>query len=415
MCSRVGGAAAGGAVICPPSCARGAVREDTVCERAVCRAAVRRNAAGAGGATSQAGRPVQKQRGTGRWITIRSRAWQQTSSTNFRDRSAFRRCEVFGQSSRPSWFVASLTLLVSDFMLSFLFPVAPRLRASVLLVPALVLCWATALQPSASAQRANRSPEALQGVGVEQRLGASLPQSLTFRNEAGESVPLRTYFDGETPVMLTLNYHRCPQLCRIQLQKFARALGGLEWTAGETYTVVTVDISPEEGPAIARTAKKRYTAVLDEPEKVADGWHFLTGERPAIQALADSVGIRYKRLQNKEHQFAHPAAIVFLSGSGTITRYFTTLSPSSGNVRTALVEASNGTVGTLADRAFLACARFDPDANSYSASAFKIMRYGSVFAALLIGATLFVFWRREKKQLDAAQEEGLEGLVKDRA
>jgi protein SCO1/2 len=294
-----------------------------------------------------------------------------------------------------------LILFVSDPMPSFLPPVASRLRSSILFVPALVLCWAAALQPFASAQRANRSPEPLQDVGVEQRLGASLPQSLTFRNEAGESVPLRTYFDGETPVMLTLNYHRCPQLCRIQLQKFARALGGLEWTAGDTYTVVTVDISPDEGPAIARKAK-------------ADGWHFLTGERPAIQALADSVGIRYKRLQNKEHQFAHPAAIVFLSGSGTITRYFTTLSPSSGNVRTALVEASNGTVGTLVDKAFLACARFDPDANSYSASAFKIMRYGSVFAALLLGAVLFVFWRREKKQLDTAQEAGIEGLVNER-
>ena len=140
----------------------------------------------------------------------------------------------------------------------------------------------------------------------------------------------------------------------------------------------------------------------------------VAGSQAAIQALADSVGIRYKALPNKTEQFAHPAAIVFLSGSGTITRYFTTLAPASGNLRTALVEASNGTVGTIIDKAFLACARFDPDSNSYSASAFKIMRYGSIFMALLMGAALFVFWRREKQQLETAQEEGIDAMLSER-
>ncbi|MFB6098525.1 MAG: SCO family protein, partial [Salinibacter sp.] len=142
--------------------------------------------------------------------------------------------------------------------------------------------------------------------------------------------------------------------------------------------------------------------------------HFLTGKQNAIQTLADSVGFHYKPLKGKTQQFAHPATIIFLSGDGTISRYFTTLAPAPGDLRTALVEASNGKVGTVLDKAFLACAQFNPNSNSYSASAFKIMRYGSIFVALLMGAALFAFWRREKEQLDAAEQQGLDAVLDER-
>lgn len=281
------------------------------------------------------------------------------------------------------------------------------------LIVAVALLWVGPLAPEGHAQRANRTPEQLEDVGVDQKLGTTIPEDLSFLNEQGESVRLDEYFDGSTPVMLTLNYHRCPQLCRIQLQKFAESLSGMSWTAGDKFEVVTVDINPQEGPEMAREAQERYGASLDRPETTLKGWHFLTGEQAAIKTLADSVGFRYKALEEKQ-QFAHPTAIVFLSGAGTITRYFTTLDPASGDLRTALVEASNGTVGNVIDQAFLACAQFDPDSNSYSASAFKIMQYGSAFLALAMGVGLFFFWRREKEQLETAHEEGLDALLDER-
>ncbi|PSQ75247.1 MAG: SCO family protein [Bacteroidetes bacterium QH_6_63_17] len=279
---------------------------------------------------------------------------------------------------------------------------------------AAAVLWVGLLGPKAHAQRANRTPEQIQNVGVDQKLDTTIPKDLSFTNEQGESVRLSQYFDGSTPVMLTLNYHRCPQLCRIQLQKFAESLSGMSWTAGDQFEVLTVDINPQEGPEMARKAQERYGTSLEQPGATLDGWHFLTGEQDAVATLADSVGIRYKALEDKEQQFAHPAAIVFLSGSGTITRYFTTLNPAPGDLRTALVEASNGTVGTVVDQAFLACAQFNPDSNSYSASAFKVMQYGSALMAIVMGAALFLFWRREKEELETAHEEGLDAVVDER-
>jgi len=203
-------------------------------------------------------------------------------------------------------------------------------------------------------------------------------------------------------------------LCKVQLRQFATALGGLSWTPGDKFRVLTVDINPDEGPEVARTAQDRYRGAFDRPDDALAGWHFLTGDAPAIEALADSVGFRYRRLPDRTEQFAHPSAIIFLSGSGTITRYFTTLNPAPGDLRTALVEASNGTLGSVSDKVFLACAQFNPDSNSYSASALKVMQYGSALLALIMGGTLFVFWRRENEQLEAAEEEVLEAALDDR-
>lgn len=286
-----------------------------------------------------------------------------------------------------------------------------RLVASLLMA---VLLWSSTLAEEAQAQRTGQTPKQLENVGVDQNPGGTVPTEVAFLNEAGEDVQLGEYLDGSTPVMLTFNYHKCPQLCRIQLRKFAASMSGMSWTPGEEFEVVTVDISPDEGPEMARTAQKRYADALGKGESALDGWHFLTGSKEAIDAVTDSVGFRYKRMEDKPQQFAHPTAIVFLSGTGTISRYFTTLDPAPGDLRTALVEASDGTVGNAIDKAFLACARFNPDSNSYSASAFKVMQYGSIAMVLVLGAALFVFWRREKEQLEAAEENGLDAILDDR-
>lgn len=271
-----------------------------------------------------------------------------------------------------------------------------------------------ALSSPARAQKSGQQREKLEGVGVEQKLGTVLSTDLTFRNEKGERVRLGRYFDGSTPVILTLNYHRCPMLCRVQLRKFSKALGKMSWVPGEKFEVVTVDINPDEGPEMARKAQKRYRGAFDRPDEALQGWHFLTGSKAAIDSLTNTVGFRYHRLKDRKQQFAHPVALIFLSGSAKITRYFTTLDPAPGNVRTGLVEASNGEVGTIRDQIFLACAQFNQGTNSYSASAFKIMQYGSALLTIVMGAILYIFWRRENEQLEAAEEQELDATLERR-
>jgi hypothetical protein len=279
---------------------------------------------------------------------------------------------------------------------------------------ALAFAWVGFWSPTAHGQRANHTPEQLENVGLDQKLGTAIPTDLSFQNEQGKSVRLGQYFDGSTPVMLTLNYHQCPQLCRIQLQKFAESLSGMSWTAGDKFEVLTVDISPHEGPEMARKAQERLRHFAGAARRNAWGLalpdrgpgshhrpHRLggislpaaSGERPAVCPPRDDCFS--ERFRDHHTLLYHPQ-------------------PGPGDLRTALVEASNGTVGSVVDKAFLACARFNPDSNSYSASAFKLMQYGSALMAIVMGAALFVFWRRENKQLDTVQEEGFEATLDER-
>lgn len=251
-------------------------------------------------------------------------------------------------------------------------------------------------------------------VSIDQKLGATIPLDLSFRNAAGETVTLDQYFDGDRPVMLTLNYYHCPMLCPLMLDEYTRTLKGIDWAPGQQFEAVTVSFDPTETPEMARTQKRSYMKMLDTPG-AKDGWHFLTGSEASIQALTEAVGFNYRKVEGKD-EYAHPTAVIFLSGTGKVTRYIYGMEIPPADTRQALVEASNGTVGNVIDQVKLYCYQFDPNANSYTADAFAIMRIGGLLAAVILGGVLVYFWRREREQItqdifDQRMEEGLDDRV----
>ncbi len=260
------------------------------------------------------------------------------------------------------------------------------------------------LAGSAAAQRAGELPKAFEGVGIDERLGEHIPLDLTFTDENGATVSLGDYFDGERPVALNLVYFNCPMLCSLVLDGFTKTLEQMEWTPGEAFDVVTVSFAADETPDLAARAKERYLMVLDRPE-AAKGWHFLTGSEENIHALADAVGFHFKWVEETQ-EYAHPTALILLGGDGKITRYLHGMQYEPRDVRTALVEASAGKVGTTVDRIVLYCFRYDSEANSYVADAVKLMKLGGGLTVLVLGLFLFIFWRRERRNLARVQASG---------
>jgi len=254
----------------------------------------------------------------------------------------------------------------------------------------------------AQAQRSNNPREELDGVGIERQLGTTVPGDISFRNADGEAVTLGQYFDGETPIILNLVYHNCPMLCGLMLDGFTSSLQSLDWTPGQQYRVLTVSFNHREGPEIARAKKDTYVKRLDRAG-AAKGWHFLTGSEKAIQRLTDAVGFNFRWVPEKK-EYAHPTTQVFLSGEGVVTRYIYGIELPKGDVRKALVEASNGTVGNAIDRAAMYCFQFDPEKNTYTADAFNIMKIGSVLTVVIMGGVLFVMWRREHEELQKHEQ-----------
>ncbi len=274
---------------------------------------------------------------------------------------------------------------------------------SVALPACLLLGSLLQVDPAAAQLAAQPPPEVLDGVGMDERFGQAVPLDLAFRDEAGRETPLAAFFDGEKPVILNLVYHDCPMLCNLVLDKFTASLGEMAWTPGEAFEVLTVSFNAIETPALAARQKDRYLAALGRPE-AARGWHFLTGDAAAIERLTEAVGFRFRWIAQQQ-EFAHPAALIFLSGDGTITRYLYGLDFPPRDVRSALVEASEGAVGTPLDQVFLYCFRYDPQANAYVADAVALMQIGGLLTMLALGAMLLFFWRREgHKQQERAFE-----------
>jgi len=230
-------------------------------------------------------------------------------------------------------------------------------------------------------------------VDVDERLGEMLPLQATFSDHEGATVTLGSFFDGERPVLITLNYYGCPMLCGLQLNALIDTLQRLDWTPGENFRIVTLSFDPDEGTELAAAKRRNYLDVLGRGPDV--DWTFLTGDEANIRLLTDALGYGYVYVESSG-EYAHPAVLMFGSPDGMIARYIYGLTYEVRDVRFALLESAEGRVGSTVDRLILGCFVFDPDSGSYVADAYALMRLGGgatvVFVLLLLGG----LWSRDR-------------------
>jgi protein SCO1 len=245
----------------------------------------------------------------------------------------------------------------------------------------------------ALAQPAQEKPSILREVGYDQRLGEPVPLDLVFRDEAGRPVALRSLFRGRA-VVLSLVYYECPMLCTLTLNGLGSALSVLTFDVGKEFDVVTVSFEPKETPPLAAAKKKAYLARYRRPG-AAEGWHFLTGDAPAIAALTRAVGFRYA-WDAETRQYAHPAGLVVLTPDGRIARYMYGVEYAPRDLRLALVEASRLRIGNPVDTVLLYCYRYDPARGRYAASVLRMVRLGGILTVLGLGSFVFISLWRER-------------------
>jgi protein SCO1/2 len=260
----------------------------------------------------------------------------------------------------------------------------------------LMLCLVPAM---VGAQLADQVPAALKDVGVEEHLDAKLPLELEFRDENGVVVRLGDFFDGSRPVILTLNYYRCPMLCGLMLNGVVTGLMEVDWTPGVEFEMVTVSINPLETPALATAKKQNYLKRYERPA-AARGWHFLTGKEPEIERLAETLGFHYA-YDPESGEYAHAAAIFVITPDGRVARYLYGIEYPPQSLKLALMEASEGEIGGALDQLIMYCYHYDPSSRRYAPVAMNIMRVGGGATALVLGVALGSFWildyRRRKR------------------
>lgn len=260
-----------------------------------------------------------------------------------------------------------------------------------------ILCvslWWGGLSFTASNAEAvsNRLPQELKKVGVKKALGQTIDLNLTFTDSKGKTRALKHYFQGKKPIILTLNYFRCPQLCSLQLNGLIKAIRKLSPSMDEKFRILTVSFNHRETPELAKAKRKNYLAQLGKRKM---DWEFFVGKESAIKKLTDSLGFRFQYVE-KAKQYAHPAVVYILTPQGKVSQFLAGLEFKKRDLRFSLIDASQGKLGSLIDAFIMSCFVYSSSEGKYTTFAFGFVRLGGVLTVLILGLFLGVLWFRER-------------------
>ena len=253
-------------------------------------------------------------------------------------------------------------------------------------------------EKQAGENRGDELPNVLQKVAVTQHLNQQLPLGAAFVDETGKTVHLGDYF-GQHPALLSLVYFNCPMLCSEELDGMTSSLEMVRLTPGKDFSVVVVSIDPSETPEMAAKKKAFYLKRYGRPETAA-GWHFLTGQKPAIDAVSDAVGFGYVRVPGPDgtlSQFAHASSLEVVTTQGKLAQYYLGVEYSPKDVLLGLIEASGNKIGSPVANILTYCYHYDPQTNKHSLIIARVVQVGGMLTMASLGGFMFLMFRRDLK------------------
>ena len=251
----------------------------------------------------------------------------------------------------------------------------------VLLLGITSTAWAAGFDPFGSA-------------AIEPKPGAAVPAGLGFVDETGARVTLADYL-GRHPVILAPVDFDCKNICGVTLADLFNALSQVTLDAG-SFAVLVVSIDPRETGADAKVARTRNLVRYHRTD-AATAVHFLAGDGGSSRRLADALGYHYAYDADTD-QFAHPAAVALITPSGKLARWLHGYPFEPADLRLALTEAGEGTVGTVTDHLWLLCYGYDPKTGTYTADVGLALKVGAGLTMLLLGGLVALLLRSERRR-----------------
>jgi len=227
-------------------------------------------------------------------------------------------------------------------------------------------------------------------VGIMEKLGQTIPLDAAFYDETGQLRTLKSFITK--PTILALVYYRCPGICTPLLNELATNVRKVDLKLGRDYQILTVSFDQRETPDIAADKKDNYLTLVGE-DVDPQAWRFLTGDSVNIRRLTDAVGFYF--MPSPDSNWVHPAALVFLSPEGKITRYFNGIQYLPFDIKMGVIEASNGKVGPTIARLLQYCYSYDSEGQRYT---LDFMRVAGILILGLVGVFAIVFLIKPKKK-----------------
>lgn len=233
-----------------------------------------------------------------------------------------------------------------------------------------------------------------QEIGVDEKLGNTIPLDLKFTNENDKVVSLRSII--RKPTILSLVYFDCPSVCSPLLDGVSDVMEKTVAQLGKDYQVITVSFNYKDTPEKARQKKGNFMGRHSKDN--APYWNYLTGDSASIHNLAQSVGFKFKR---SGQDFLHPAVIMVLSPTGKITRYLYGINFVPADVNLAIADAQKGEIKQSVNKVLLFCYTYNAEENKYVLSASKIAGISAGLIFLIVATSLVMAARKKRKHITA--------------
>ncbi len=193
--------------------------------------------------------------------------------------------------------------------------------------------------------------------------------------------------------MLAFVYYQCPMLCPMTLNGISSALKALQLRPGQDFEIVVVSFDHRDTPEAAN-AKKRAHLAHWKTADTSSGWHFLTADEASIKRLTSAAGFSYQ-WDESTGQFAHVSGLLTLTPDGRLARYFYGVEYSPRELRLALIESSQGRIGSKVEELLLYCFHYDPATGRYGWAVMTLVRLGGALTVALVLGFVVLMRRRE--------------------
>lgn len=225
-------------------------------------------------------------------------------------------------------------------------------------------------------------------IGIDEKLGATLPLNLSFQTSEGKTVSLKEIINK--PTLLALVYYECPSLCNPMQSEIAWTIDKLQLEPGADYQVISLSFDHKENSAVAAKWKANYIKSIKRNIKPED-WVFLTGDSISIMKLTKAVGYHFKPYRE---QFNHASAIITISPEGKVCRYLFGTQFNPFDVKMALLEAKAGKSNPTISKVLQYCFSYDPEGRIYT---LNITRIIGTIMLLCVGVFAAVLFFKKKK------------------
>ena len=256
-------------------------------------------------------------------------------------------------------------------------------------IPAVIAVLSTPIvQPLALARV---TPADYRNVEISVPADASLPLAVHVNDGTGRARSLRELI--ARPTVLVFADYTCRTLCGPIVAFVTSALERSGLPPGEQFQLLVVGLDAKDGASDATAMRKKYLTPGSALDRASE---FVTTDRPTVQLLTAALGYRYKYDEDND-AYVHPAAAYVLNGDGRVARVLTGIGLSGGDIRLALIEASEGKIGTFRDQVRLLCSGFDPAHGTYNLLIWHLLELATLATALVLAGgigLLFLTGRR---------------------